>query len=98
MYAPSSSGASGHAQRSHRSRISRAIVLTPSLRFVEQLASDQHPADFRGPGADLVELRVAPQAPGRELVDVAISPQRLDRLAGHPGCFLGCIEYRTRGV
>jgi hypothetical protein len=51
----------------------------------EQLAADQHAADFAGAGADLVQLGVAPQAADRVLVDVAVAAQRLDRLAGHPG-------------
>src|SRR5205085_2517744 len=32
--------------------------------LVEQFAADQHAADFRGAGADLVELGVAQQAAG----------------------------------
>src|SRR5207253_9663886 len=68
------------------------------LRFVEQLASDQHPAYLRRSGADLIELGVAPQASRRELIDVPVAAERLDRLARHPRRFLGCIEYRTRGI
>src|SRR5258708_23259143 len=57
------------------------------FRFVEQLAADQHPADFRGSRADLIQLRIAPQAAGCDLVDVTVAAQRLDRLAGHPRRF-----------
>ena len=50
-------------------------------RLLEQLATDQHAPDFRGAGADLVELGVAQQPAGRVVVDVAVAAQRLDRLA-----------------
>src|SRR3954451_23209903 len=58
--------------------------LSISLGLVEQFASDQHPPDLARAGADLVQLRVAPQPPGGKLVDVAVAAQRLDRLARHP--------------
>src|SRR5437588_7474671 len=105
MNAPSSSGASGHAHRSHRWRISRAMSSLfaswssqPLLRLVEQLAADQHPPDLGRAGADLVQLGIAPQAPGRVFVDVAVAAERLNRLTRHPRGLLGCVEYRTRGV
>jgi hypothetical protein len=53
MYAVSSSGASGHAQRSQRSRISKAMIVPPLLRLVEQFPPDQHPANFARPLGDL---------------------------------------------
>src|SRR6266702_3619728 len=98
MYAVSSSVASGHAQRSQRSRISRAIIVPRSFRLVEDFPTDQHPSNFRSSCADLIQLRVAPQPAGGELVDVAVATQSLDRLAGHPGGLLGGIEYRARRV
>src|SRR3954470_5341324 len=55
-----------------------------SSGFPEQFAPDQPAADLGSAGADLVELRVAPQAAGRRLVDVAHAAHRLDRLARHP--------------
>jgi hypothetical protein len=51
------------AQRKHRT--SRALF--------EQLAPDQHAADFARAGADLIELRVAQQASERVVVGVAVS-------------------------
>src|ERR1700720_4888056 len=101
MNAPSSSGASGHAHRSHRWRISRAmssLFAQPLLRLVEQLAADQHPPDLGRAGTDLVQLGIAPQAPGRVFVNVAVAAERLNRLTRHPRRLLGCVEYRTRGV
>src|SRR2546430_10551106 len=98
MNAPLSSGASGHAHRSHRWRISRAISSSSLLRLVEQLAADQHPSDLGGARADLVELGVAPQAPGRVVVDVTVAAERLNRLTRHPCRLLGCVQYRTCGV
>src|SRR5262245_16969680 len=49
-------------------------------RLVEQLAADQHAADFAGAGADLVELCVAQEAAGRIFVDVAVAAEQLDRI------------------
>src|SRR6476659_4680185 len=65
---------------------------SPSHRLREQLAADQHPAHFRRPGADLVQLRIAPEAPERVLVDVAVAAEDLDALAGHPSRLLGAPE------
>ncbi len=48
-------------------------------RLREELPPDQHAADLRGAGADLVELGVAQQPARREVVDVAVAAQRLDR-------------------
>src|SRR5947208_4533061 len=94
MRASAADGGSGAAHFSHADFSSSAI----SFRFVEQLASDQHPPYLRSAGPDLVELRVAPQAPGRVVVDVPVAAQRLDRLAGHPRRLLRRIENRTGGV
>src|SRR4051812_40406927 len=41
-------------------------------RLVENLAADQHAANFARPRPDLVELGVAQQAPSRVVVDVAV--------------------------
>src|SRR5262249_11665135 len=49
-------------------------------RLLEQLAADQHAADFAGAGADLVELGVAQQAAGRVIVDIAVAAEELDRI------------------
>src|SRR5262245_62295008 len=49
-------------------------------RLLEQLASDQHPADLAGAGADLVELGVAQQAARRVIVDIAVAAEELDRI------------------
>src|SRR6266480_3216343 len=98
MYAVSSSVASGHAQRSHRSRISRAMFVLRLLRLVEDFPADQHSPNFRSSRADLIQLRIAPKAAGRELVDIAVASERLDCFARHPGRFLGRIEYRARCV
>src|SRR3989475_6204756 len=64
----------------------------PSGRLGKQLPPDQPAADLGRSRADLVELRVAPQAPGRVIVDVAVAAETLDRLARHPGRFLGGVE------
>src|SRR5437870_4904773 len=66
--------------------------------FGEQLAADEPAADFGSAGADLVELGVAPQPPGRRLVDIAHAAERLDRLARHPGGFLGGVKNRAGGI
>src|ERR1039457_6478361 len=71
---------------------------TASPGFAEQLPADEHSADFRGAGADLVQLCVAPQTTGRSLVDIAHAAQGLDRLARHPGGFLGGVKDGARGV
>src|SRR4029079_10043839 len=67
----------------------------PSLRLVEELASDQHAADLAGAGADLVELGVAQQASRGKLSDVDVAAQGLDRLQRHPGRLLGREEDRA---
>src|SRR6266516_5128855 len=64
----------------------------PSGRLGKQLPPDQPAADLGRSRADLVELRVAPQAPGRVIVDVAVAAETLDRLARHPGRFFGGVE------
>src|SRR5438309_1851792 len=53
-----------------RSSMVRGMLVLCSHRFRKQLAPDQHPADLARAGADLVQLRVAPQAPERVFVDV----------------------------
>src|SRR3569832_1550740 len=63
-----------------------------SHRLGEQLAADQHATDFAGARADLVELRVAPQAPQRVFVDVPVAAEDLDAFAGHPCRFLGAPQ------
>src|SRR5579862_7922680 len=64
----------------------------------EDFAADQHAADFRGAGADLVELGVAQQAPGGVIVDVAVAAQDLHRVQCHAGGGLGGVEDRAGGV
>src|SRR5438876_5608071 len=70
----------------------------PSGRFGKQLPPDQPAADLGSSRADLVELRVAPQAPGRVIVDVAVAAETLDGLARHPGRFFGGVENRPGRV
>ncbi len=43
------------------------------LRLVVQFAANQHAANLRGAGANLVQLGVAQNAAGRVVVDVAIA-------------------------
>src|SRR5690606_10580322 len=62
-----------------------------SALAVEQLAANQHAADFIGAGTDLVELGITQQASRRELVDIAIAAEGLDRLEGD-------LHGRLRGV
>src|SRR6266852_4831978 len=76
-----------HAADASR-HISADLHGASSRRLGKQLAADQPAADLGSSRADLVELRVAPQAPGRVIVDVAVAAQALDRLARHPGRFL----------
>src|SRR5216684_4538914 len=64
----------------------------PSRRLGKQLPSDQPAADLGSSRADLVELRIAPQASGRVIVDVAVAAEALDRLARHPGRSFGGVE------
>src|SRR5579862_696552 len=68
------------------------------LRFIEQLAADQHPPDLRRSRADFIQLGISPQASHRIIVDVSVTAERLDCLAGHPRRLLGCVEYRTGRV
>src|SRR6266849_5676732 len=63
-----------------------------SRRLGKQLPSDQPAADLGCSRADLVELRIAPQASGRVIVDVAVAAEALDRLACHPGRSFGGVE------
>src|SRR5438034_4956431 len=70
----------------------------PSGRLGKQLPPDQPAADLGRSRADLVELRVAPQAPGRVVVDVAVAAETLDRLARHPGSIFRSVEDRPGGV
>src|SRR5580658_6418300 len=67
-------------------------------RLLEDLAADQHAADFRGAGADFVELGVAQQPAGREVVDVAVAAEDLDGFERHPGRAFGGVEDRAGGI
>src|ERR1051326_2346996 len=58
-------------------------------RLLEDLAADQHAADFARSGADFVELGVAQEAAGRVIVDVAVAAEALDGLERHPGGAFG---------
>src|SRR5690554_3600061 len=49
------------------------------LLVQEQLATDQHPSDFRRSSPDFIQLRVPQQSAGRVFVDVAVAAQQLDR-------------------
>src|SRR5215831_3107453 len=69
-----------------------------SCRFAEEFAADQHAADLRGAGADLVELGVPQEPSGREFVDVAVSAEDLDRLQGELGRLLGSEKNAAGGV
>src|SRR6202034_3189222 len=69
-----------------------------SHRLLENLAADQHAADFRGAGADLVELGVAQQAAGRVVVDVAVAAEDLYRVERHLRGRLGGVEDRAGSV
>src|SRR5512144_212481 len=75
-----------------------AARAAPLFRLVEKLAADQHPPDLARAGADLVELRIAPEPSGRVVVDVAVAAERLDRLARHPRRLLGGVEDRAGRV
>src|SRR5690606_18087691 len=91
-----------------RLRLNEAVVvlrpacsLTPPTALfglVEQLAADQHAADFAGAGADFVELGVAQQAAGGEIIDVAVAAENLDGVQGHLGGALGGVENHAGGV
>src|SRR4051812_32521561 len=67
-------------------------------RLREQLAADQHAADFAGARADFVQLGVAPQAPQRVFVDVAVAAEDLDAFAGHPRGLLRAPQDHGRAV
>src|SRR5258706_13268589 len=75
-----------------------ASVLGSSGGFFEVLPPDQHAADFRSTGPDLVQLGVAPQAPGRILVDVAVAAQNLDGFSGHQGGTLAHVQDCPRTI
>src|SRR3990172_3262707 len=76
------------------------FLLTPhtSRSFIKKLPADQPAPDLARPGADFVELGVAPQASRGGLVDVAHAAQALDRLARHPGRLLRGVEDGAGGV
>src|SRR5262245_48918760 len=63
-----------------------------SHRLRKQLAADQHAADLRSAGANLVQLGIAPQPAQRVFVDVAVAAVDLDAFARHPGGLLGAPE------
>src|SRR3569832_1879402 len=63
-----------------------------SHRLGEQLAADQQATDFAGARADLVELRVAPQAPQRVFGDVPVVADVLVAFAGYPCRYLGALQ------
>src|ERR1700719_4250891 len=64
----------------------------------EDLAADQHAADLRGAGADLVELGVAQQPPGREVVDVAVAAEDLHRVERQRRRLFGRVKDSARSV
>src|SRR6201992_1290212 len=76
---------------------SRSLA-SASGKFIEQLAPDQHAADFAGAGADLVELGVAQQAAGRIVVDIAIAAEQLDRVERALRRLFGSVEDGAGGV
>src|SRR5690606_30281344 len=81
-----------HVMTCSAAKFNVPTVKSPSSRFVEQLAADQHAADFAGTGADLVQLGVAPQAACGKFVDIPVAAQDLYAFAGHPGRLLGAIQ------
>src|SRR4029077_3051783 len=81
---------------SDRSRVMWAA--SASRRLAEQLAADQHAADFAGACADLVQLGIAQQPTRGVVVDIPVAPQRLDRLERHPGCLLRRVKDRPRRI
>ena len=78
--------------------VRRPGCIKPSGRFLEQLAPDQHAADFAGSCADLIELGVPQQASGRIFVDVAVPAEELDRVEGAFRSLFGRIEDGAGGV
>src|SRR6266849_13974 len=86
-----------HAADASR-HISADLHGASSRRLGKKLAPDQPAADLGSPRADLVELRVAPQAAGRRFVDIAHPAQALDRFACHPGGFFRGVEDRPGRV
>ena len=66
--------------------------------FSEEFAANQHSTDFRGAGADLIKLGIAPQTADRILVGIANPAQCLDRLASHPGRFFSGIKNGPGGI
>src|SRR3954453_20199280 len=85
---------SGDVVRGRDSVAAIPIVSRDLSSFRHQLAADQHAADFRGAGPDLVELCVAPETSDRKLGCIADAAERLDRLARHPRRLLRRIEDR----
>src|SRR5262249_34045408 len=66
--------------------------------FLENLPPDQHPPDFAGASADLVELGVTQQPPGRIVVDVAVAAEALDGVERDLGRLLGGVKDRAGRV
>mmetsp|Transcript_14278 Transcript_14278/g.38280 ORF Transcript_14278/g.38280 Transcript_14278/m.38280 type:complete len:215 (-) Transcript_14278:698-1342(-) len=80
-----------------RLRLSRACVVACKqiCSLFEQLASNQHPANFAGASSDLVQLGVSQQASAGVVVRVPVSSERLYRLECCFGCSLcGVQNYR----
>src|ERR1051326_708007 len=64
----------------------------------EQLAADQHAANFGCARSDFIELGIAQQAAGGHLIDVTHAAKRLDGLQRHLGCVFGGEQDYARGI
>src|SRR5688572_23043914 len=66
--------------------------------LLENLAPNQHAANFAGSRSNLVELGVTEQPAGREVVNVAVATEALDGLQSGPCRPFGGIEDGAGGI
>src|SRR5205823_8092604 len=78
--------------------VTRRAMRIALLRFVEELAADQHPTYLGCTCANFIQLGVAPQPAGWIFVDIAVAAQTLDRFARHPRRLFRGVQNRTRGI
>src|SRR6202043_2122631 len=70
----------------------------PSLASLDEVAADDHPADFAGARADFIELGVTQEPSGRVFVDIAVAAQALDGVQRGAGGGLGGEEDGAGGI
>src|SRR6185295_8830868 len=64
----------------------------------EQLAPDQHAADFAGPRPDLIQFRISQESSGGIVIDVTVAAQRLNRVESTGSRTFGREQDAARGI